>query len=48
MARVGLHYCNDCKGQFTVTVGTVFERSKVPRTFSPDQQRSGDDRYRSA
>jgi transposase-like protein len=28
--RPGLHYCNDCKGQFTVTVGTVFERSKVP------------------
>jgi transposase-like protein len=28
--RPGLHYCNECKGQFTVTVGTVFERSKVP------------------
>jgi hypothetical protein len=25
-------YCNDCKGQFTVTVGTVFERSKIPLT----------------
>src|SRR5436853_3038406 len=30
--RPGLYYCNDCKGQFTVTVGTVFERSKVPLT----------------
>lgn len=30
--RPGLHYCNECKGQFTVTVGTVFERSKVPLT----------------
>ncbi len=29
-ARPGLHYCNSCKGQFTVTVGTLFERSKVP------------------
>ncbi len=28
--RPGLYYCNACKGQFTVTVGTVFERSKVP------------------
>jgi len=28
--RAGLHYCNECKGQFTVTVGTVFERSKLP------------------
>ena len=28
----GLYYCNGCKGQFTVTVGTVFERSKVPLT----------------
>jgi transposase-like protein len=27
--RNGLHYCNACKGQFTVTVGTVFERSKI-------------------
>lgn len=31
-ARPGLHYCNHCKGQFTVTVGTAFERSKVPLT----------------
>jgi transposase-like protein len=30
--RPGLYYCHDCKGQFTVTVGTVFERSKVPLT----------------
>jgi transposase-like protein len=29
-ARSGLHYCGDCKKQFTVTVGTIFERSKVP------------------
>ncbi len=28
--RAGLYYCNECKGQFTVTVGTVFERSKIP------------------
>jgi transposase-like protein len=28
--RPGLYYCNSCKMQFTVTVGTVFERSKVP------------------
>src|ERR1017187_9373083 len=30
--RPGLLYCNGCKGQFTVTVGTVFERSKIPLT----------------
>jgi transposase-like protein len=30
--RAGLYYCNGCKGQFTVTVGSVFERSKVPLT----------------
>ena len=28
--RPGVHKCNDCKSPFTVTVGTVFERSKVP------------------
>lgn len=28
--RPGLYYCGACKGQFTVTVGTVFERSKIP------------------
>jgi len=27
--RPGLFKCNDCYGQFTVTVGTVFERSKI-------------------
>jgi transposase-like protein len=28
--RPGLHKCKDCREQFSVTVGTVFERSKVP------------------
>lgn len=28
--RAGLLFCNACREQFTVTVGTVFERSKVP------------------
>jgi transposase-like protein len=28
--REGLCKCYDCKGQFTVTVGTLFERSRVP------------------
>lgn len=28
--RAGLYQCNPCREQFTVTVGTVFERSKVP------------------
>jgi transposase-like protein len=28
--RPGLYKCKDCRGPFTVTVGTVFERSKVP------------------
>ena len=27
--RPGLYQCGDCREQFTVTVGTVFERSKV-------------------
>lgn len=27
--RDGLYQCNNCREQFTVTVGTVFERSKV-------------------
>jgi transposase-like protein len=27
--RPGLYFCGDCRQQFTVTVGTVFERSKV-------------------
>lgn len=30
--RPGLYYCNACEGQFTVTVGAVFERSKIPLT----------------
>ena len=29
-ARAGLHKCNECRKQFTVTVGTVFEDSKIP------------------
>ena len=28
--RTGLLFCGDCRKQFTVTVGTLFERSKVP------------------
>jgi transposase-like protein len=28
--RAGLFHCSECREQFTVTVGTVFERSKVP------------------
>ncbi len=28
--RAGLYFCGDCRTQFTVTVGTVFEDSKVP------------------
>jgi len=28
--RTGVVQCNDCRQQFTVTVGTVFERSKIP------------------
>lgn len=28
--RAGVIQCNDCREQYTVTVGTVFERSKVP------------------
>lgn len=28
--REGVYKCNDCRKQFTVTVGTVFERSHVP------------------
>jgi transposase-like protein len=30
--RPGLYKCNECREQFTVTVGTVMERSKVPLT----------------
>ena len=28
--RQGLHNCRDCKRQFTVTVGTIFEDSHIP------------------
>jgi transposase-like protein len=28
--RAGLYQCNDCREQFTVTVGSVAERSKIP------------------
>jgi transposase-like protein len=30
--RPGLYQCNACRKQFTVTVGTVFERSHIPLT----------------
>ncbi|MGO8841582.1 MAG: IS1595 family transposase, partial [Methyloceanibacter sp.] len=29
-ARSGLYMCNACRSQFTVTVGTLMERSKIP------------------
>lgn len=28
--RPGLYNCYNCEGQFTVTVGTLFERSRTP------------------
>jgi len=28
--RPGLHKCRDCRGQFTVTIGTIFEDSHIP------------------
>jgi len=28
--RAGLYQCNQCREQFTATVGTLFERSKIP------------------
>ena len=28
--RVGVYQCNECREQFTVTVGSVMERSKIP------------------
>ena len=28
--RAGLYECKECSGQFTVTVGTIFEDSKIP------------------
>jgi transposase-like protein len=30
--RFGLKRCGDCKGQFTVRMGTIFEESKLPMT----------------
>ena len=30
--RPGLYQCNECRAQFSVTVGTLFERSHVPLT----------------
>jgi transposase-like protein len=30
--RAGLYQCNECREQFTVTINTVFERSKIPLT----------------
>ncbi len=30
--RPGLYQCAECREQFTVTVKTVFERSKIPLT----------------
>jgi transposase-like protein len=30
--RMGLKRCGDCKGQFTVRMGTIFEESKLPMT----------------
>lgn len=29
---VGLYYCNSCKMKFSATVGTLYERSKIPLT----------------
>jgi len=29
-ARKGLYYCNSCREQFTVRVGTVLEKSHIP------------------
>ena len=28
--RPGLYHCKGCQGQFSVTVGTVYERSHIP------------------
>ncbi|ODA66848.1 ISXO2-like transposase domain protein [Methyloligella halotolerans] len=30
--RPGLYQCNECRGHFSVTVGSVMERSKIPLT----------------
>ena len=29
-ARKGLYKCKECRKQFTVTVGTIFEKSRIP------------------
>jgi transposase-like protein len=29
-SRTGLYYCASCNGQFTVTIGTVMEDTKIP------------------
>jgi transposase-like protein len=29
-SRAGLYYCASCNGQFTVTIGTVMEDTKIP------------------
>jgi len=31
--RHGLYKCADCRGQFTVRIGTIFEESKLPLHF---------------
>jgi transposase-like protein len=31
--RMGLYNCNECKGQFTVRQGTIFEKSHLPLRF---------------
>ena len=36
--REGLYQCNSCREQFTVTVGTVFERSKVALNRSEERR----------
>ena len=28
--RIGVHKCNECRKQFTVKVGTVFESAHIP------------------
>ena len=30
--RIGLKYCGQCRKQFTVRMGTIFEESKLPMT----------------
>ena len=46
-ARPGLYMCNSCRSQFTVTVGTIFEDSKIPlnkwllRLSPPERRQEG-------